>query len=172
MAREFVVRDAAGRTVRLAVDDAAEAVLRREGRETVLELADKIDPEPTHDAIRSRVKRTGESYELAAEAEFMEWEGRRQKREIDLSAGDEAADPTHEAIGERVRRTGESYGDAAYALATGEEEPSAGSGEATTTLSGDDAHHAIVAELSRRGLGTDRYGAVAAELAASGKIST
>lgn len=131
MARELLGRDRNGRLTRFIVDDAAEAVLRREGREQLMEFADRVDPEPDHERVTARMKRDGSTYELAAEAEFLEWGERRQKREVDLSAGDEA----------------------------------------TTTLSGDDAHHAIVAELSQRGLGSDRYGAVAAELAASGKIS-
>ncbi len=62
MAKQIYGRDRNGRMVRFDVDDAAEAVLRREGREQVMELTDRIDPEPSHEQVTMRQKDLKSTY--------------------------------------------------------------------------------------------------------------
>lgn len=120
MTRVVQVRDRTGSNFRVEVSDEAAAELRREGlrarRTEVLRLAGKLDPEPTDEAVRRRMRERGESYDLAACALYANWEERGERRERELAAG-AAGEVTDEAVRERVARTGEPYADAARALA-------------------------------------------------------
>lgn len=108
-----------GRREQVTVSAEARAELRRDflrrHRTEVLELAERIDPEPGDEQVRQRMKEANLSYSDAASAVFTEWEERREQRERELSAAG-PTEPTDAMVRERMSRTGESYDAAAVAL--------------------------------------------------------
>ena len=120
MPRVLTMKNRSGEVYRVEVSDEAAAALAHEGRQRhraeIRELAERIDPEPTHEDVLRRSKGTGESYELAASSLYTEHEERQERRERQL-ADPRSTEPTDSTIRERASRTGESYDDAAVALA-------------------------------------------------------
>lgn len=120
MPKVLTMKDRSGESYRVEVSDEAAAALAHEGRqkhrEKVRELAERIDPEPTHEDVLRRSKGTGESYGLAASSLFAEHEERQERRARQL-ADPVPPEPTDAAVRQRMERTGEVYVDAARASA-------------------------------------------------------